>query len=363
MKRQPHDHVAVLAGGKGTRFWPVGRASRPKQVLALDGDDPRSLVRSTYDRVAPLCDRGGPWIVASRTLGPSLRRLLPAAARARTLLEPEPKNTAAAVALAAHAVASVDPDASVAVVPSDHHVAPDGAYREALRALLGRARASGRILTLGLRPTFPATGYGYLEVGEARAETTAGPVHAVARYVEKPARPAANRFVRSGRHLWNLGTFAFTPKAFLDAFATHFPEGAQAFAPVLATKRFGPRLAAAYRAVPSISVDYAVMEKCRDLEVLATSFDWDDLGSWDAVARHASADAQGNVLGAGHLAVDAVDCFVRADDGTAVALLGVSDLIVVRTKDALLVARRGRGEDVRKVYEAWKAKGREDLLR
>ena len=252
----------------------------------------------------------------------------------------------------------------MAVVPSDHHVAPDAAYREALRALLGRARASGRILTLGLRPTFPATGYGYLEVGEARAETTAGPVHAVARYVEKPARPAANRFVRSGRHLWNLGTFAFTPKAFLDAFATHFPEGAQAFAPVLATKRFGPRLAAAYRAVPSISVDYAVMEKCRDLEVLATA----STGTTSARGTRSRATRaptpQGNVLGAGHLAVDAVDCFVRADDGTAVALLGVSDLIVVRTKDALLVARRGpRARTCARSYEAWKAKGREDLLR
>ena len=115
--------------------------------------------------------------------------------------------------------------------------------------------------------------------------------------MEKPARPAANRFVQGGRHLWNLGTFAFRPQVFLDAFAKHFPEGARAFAPVLATKAYKPRLPAAYRAVPSISVDYAVMEKCGDLEVLATSFDWDDLGSWDAVARHARANAEGNVLG------------------------------------------------------------------
>lgn len=356
-------HVAILAGGKGTRFWPVGRASRPKQILALDGDDPRTLLRATYDRVAPLCGAAGPWVVASKALAPAVRRLLPAAARARLVFEPQGKNTAAAVALAAHAVASTDSDAVVAVVPSDHHVAPDGAFRAALSAMLERAASSGRIQTLGLQPTFPATGYGYLEIGAKVAQSAPGAIHAVARYVEKPARPAANRFVRGGRHLWNLGTFAFKPSVFLEAFVKSFPEGAKAFEKVLATPSFSKHLKAAYAAIPSISVDFAVMEKTPGLEVLSTQFEWDDLGSWDAVARHATPDEVGNVLSKEHVAIDATDCFVRAEDGTSVALLGVSDLIVVRTKDALLVARRGRGEDVRRVYEAWAAKGREDLLR
>lgn len=363
MASRAHRHVAILAGGKGTRFWPVGRLSRPKQVLPLDGDDPRPLLRATWDRCAPLCHRGTPWVVASRALAPTLRRILPAAARERFLLEPRPRNTTAAVAWTAHALGAADPDGVVAVVPSDHHVAPDRAWRLALASLLDRAARVDAILTLGLRPTFPATGYGYLEAGPRRARTAAGGVHPVRRYVEKPARPAANRFVKSGRFLWNLGTFAFRPRVLLDAMAEHFPDGARAFAP-LAAGALGPRaVAAAYRAVPSISIDYAVMEKCRRLEVVAAAFEWDDLGSWDAVARHAAPDASGNLLHARHLAVDAEDCFVRAEDGTTVALLGVSDLVVVRTKDALLVARRGRGEDVRRVYEALEARGREDLLR
>jgi mannose-1-phosphate guanylyltransferase len=356
-------HVAILAGGKGTRFWPVGRSSRPKQALALDGDDPRPLLAATWERAAPASEGGVPWVVASRTLAPLLRRLLPASARPRFLLEPEPRNTAAAVALAAVTVADEDPAAVLAVVPSDHHVAPDRAWRRAIRALHDRAGAADRILTLGLRPSFPATGYGYLEIGARRARTAAGPVHAVRRYVEKPARAAAVRYVRSGRFLWNLGTFAFRPRVFLDAMGRHFAPGARAFARVVAGARGARALAAAYRACPSLSVDYAVMEKCADLEVVAAEFAWDDLGSWDAVARHAAPDASGNRMDGRHLAVDASGCFVRADDGTTVALLGVSDLIVVRTKDALLVARRGRGEDVRRVHHLLARAGREDLLR
>ena len=354
--------VAILAGGSGTRFWPVGRRSRPKQMLALDGDDPRPLLRATYERVAPLCDRKGPFVVASKALAKELRRLLPEMPADRLLLEPVPRNTAAAVALAAHAIACEGGDAPFAVVPSDHHVAPDETYRAVLAAMIDRAGASHRLQTLGLRPAFPATGYGYLEVGPRRAKTPSGPIHAVRRYVEKPALAVAKRYVKGGRHLWNLGTFAFRPSVFLDAFRRHMPEAAAALAPVLATKAFRPRLAKAFAACPSVSVDYGVMEKAADIEVLAADFEWDDLGSWDAVARQASADAHGNAIGPTDVAVDAENCLVRCVDGTSIALVGVSDLLVVRTKDALLVARKGRGEDVRRVYEALKTAGREDLL-
>jgi mannose-1-phosphate guanylyltransferase len=150
---------------------------------------------------------------------------------------------------------------------------------------------------------------------------------------------------------------------FLEAMRRHFAPGARAFEKVLAGAKGARALAAAYRDVPSLSVDYAVMEKCADLEVVAAAFEWDDLGSWDAVARHATPDAAGNLMDPRHLALESEDCFVRAEDGTTVALLGVSDLLVVRTKDALLVARRGRGEDVRRIYDALKGSGRGDLLR
>jgi mannose-1-phosphate guanylyltransferase len=327
-------------------------------MLALDGDDPRPLVRSAYDRAAPLCDRAGPWVVASKALAPALRRVLPAAARARLLLEPEAKNTAAAVALAAVVIGRRHPGSPLAIVPADHHVEPESRWRAALLAMTRRAATARTILTLGLRPAFPATGYGYLEIGARRARGVAR----VVRFVEKPDLVRARRFVRSGRHLWNLGTFAFLPDVFLDAFDRSFPAGAKAFAPLRTGRASSRAVAAAYRGTPSLSVDYAVMEKQRDLEAVVADFAWDDLGSWDAVARHAEPDGHGNAMPAGSVAEDASGCFVRADDGTTVALLGVSDLVVVRTRDATLVARRGRGEDVKRVYEALARRGREDLL-
>ena len=354
--------VAILAGGSGTRFWPVGRMSRPKQMLALDGDDPRPLLRATYERVKPLCDRKGPFVVAAKRLGAEIRRLLPEMPADRLLLEPVPRNTGPAVALAAHAVACEGGDAPFAVVPSDHHAAPDTTYRDVLAAMIDRAGETHRLQTLGLKPAFPATGYGYLEVGERRAKTSSGPIHAVRRYVEKPSLAVAKRYVKGRKHLWNLGTFAFRPSVFLAAFRRHMPDAAAALGPVLATTEFRVKLARAFAACPSQSVDYGVMEKAEDIEVLAADFEWDDLGSWDAVARHASTDASGNAIAATDIALDTTNCLVRSDDGTAVALIGVSDLLVIRTKDALLIARKGRGEDVRKVYDEWKAAGREDLL-
>ena len=353
MPRSPH--VVILAGGSGTRFWPVGRASKPKQFLALDGSDPRPLLVATYERVEPLCDPKGPWVVASKALGPAIRRLLPRLARARLILEPVPRNTAAAVGLAAHVIGRAAPDATLVVVPADAHVAPDAKYRAALAAMLDRAAASGRIVTLGLRPAFPATGYGYVERGPRLAVSHGRPVHAVRRFVEKPSLVVAKRYLRGGRHLWNLGTFAFLPAVYLRAMARHFPSGARALEGALART---------YPTIPPISVDYAVMERVapHELEIALGDFDWDDLGSWDAVARHADADPAGNSLPKGSLAVDSKRSHVRVDDGTMVALLGVDDLVVVRTKDALLVAKRGRGEDVRDVVARLKIAKRGDLL-
>ncbi len=362
MPKSPPRHVVILAGGSGTRFWPVGRTSRPKQMLALDGDDPRPLLRATYERVKPLCDRKGPFVVAAKRLGAEIRKLIPEMPADRLLLEPVPRNTGPAVALAAHAVACLGGDAPLAVVPSDHHASPDATYRDVLAAMIDRAGESHRLQTLGLVPTFPATGYGYLELGARRAKSPSGAIHAVRRYVEKPALAVAKRYVKGRRHLWNLGTFAFRPSVFLDAFRRHMPEAASALAPLFATKAFRAKLGPAFDACPSQSVDYGVMEKARDIEVLVADFDWDDLGSWDAVARHARSDPRGNSLRGTDVALDATNCLVRTDDGTAVALIGVDDLLVVRTKDALLIARKGRGEDVRRIYDALKLAGRLDLL-
>jgi mannose-1-phosphate guanylyltransferase len=268
------------------------------------------------------------------------------------------------VALAACAARARDPDAPLLVVPADLHVAPVGRYRAALRSMAARAARFDGLVTLGLRPTRPATGYGYLRHGRATRRIAAGSFHPVERYVEKPPPAVARRLARDGRHAWSGGTFAFRPQVFLDALATHLPAVADPLARAFPPGRRKPSAAAlarAYDAMPSISVDYGVMEKAAPQEVFVATIEWDDLGSWDAVGRQRRPDADGNRLRGEVTAVDSSDCVVDADGGH-VALLGVKDLIVVRTADAVLVARRGRGEDVRQVVDRLRARGRGDLV-
>ncbi|MHC5009644.1 MAG: mannose-1-phosphate guanylyltransferase, partial [Planctomycetota bacterium] len=326
----PALQIAVLAGGSGTRFWPVGRTTRPKQFLALDGRDPRALLDLTLTRVEPLARRPA-WIIAPAGLSRGIRRLLPAVTRDALLLEPRPRNTAAALCLAALRARHEIPGGVLLIVPADHHVAPVGRYRTALRAMARQAGTSGSILTLGLRPRSPATGYGYLRLGKATGRSGAGRIHRVERYIEKPSLSRARRLVADGRHLWNGGTFAFRPDVFLEEAERVLPDVAKPLGDAFeywGTRRFAPALRRAYAAVPSISVDYGVMEKARRVEALAADFAWDDLGSWDAVARHRPADRAGNRVRGEVTLLDAKDCVVEAADGH-VALLGVEDLIVV----------------------------------
>ncbi|MDJ0521363.1 MAG: sugar phosphate nucleotidyltransferase [Planctomycetota bacterium] len=356
--------IAILAGGSGTRFWPAGTATKPKQLLALDGDDERPLLRATVDRLKPL-SKLPPYIVAPKALKRELTKLLPELPAEAFLWEPIPRNTCAAVALAAHAAQASSGDGPLVVIPADQHVSPLKDYRATLRAMAERARRFEGIVCLGLKPTHAATGYGYLELGKRTAKTAAGPVHHVRRYVEKPSRPRAGRMVKAGNFKWNGGTFAFRPSVFLHALDQHQSDVAWPLARAcsrIGTKGFAASLSRAYKSVPSISVDYAVMEKARAVEALAAGIQWDDLGSWDAVARHRAADDDGNRLRGDVTVVDAKDCLVDSEDGH-VALLGVKDLVVVRRGRNVLVAKRGRGESVRDVVARLEEEGRKDLLR
>ena len=356
--------IAILAGGSGTRFWPAGRVSRPKQVLPLDGNDPRPLLQATLDRVKPLSKKAA-LIVAPISLRPLLHKLLKSHPKDGFLWEPMPRNTAAAVALTARYAEEVAPKAPVLLVPADHHVSPLTSYRAALRAMISRARRGRSIVTLGLKPDRPSTGYGYLKLGPEVDRRAAGPIHRVEAYVEKPSAARARAMVKGRKHLWNGGTFAFRPDVFLDETAAHLPNVAAPLESAFAQfgrRTFAASLKKAYAAMPSISVDFGVMERAAEVEVVAANFAWDDLGSWDAVARHRKPDDRGNLVRGDVTAVDSSDCVVDVEHGH-VALLGVKDLIVVRTKDTVLVAKRGKGESVRDVVERLKAAGRDDLVR
>jgi mannose-1-phosphate guanylyltransferase len=366
----PLYHV-ILAGGSGTRFWPESRRDRPKQFLALAGPEP--MIAATYAR----CAASGPEdrIHVSGGLDQRDRVLaaLPRLSPPRFIGEPVARNTAPAIGLSAMVLFLADPDAVAVFCPSDHVVADAAAFREAI-ARAAAAAASGDVLvTLGIAPSRPETGYGYIEAGE---ESGIPGVRRAARFTEKPDPETAATFAASGRHYWNSGIFIWKAASILAAIGRHHPGLARGLARIRDAARAAagsgriaepfalPGVAEAVAEVfagqPSISIDYAVMEKAPNVLVVPCDPGWSDVGSWDAAAEMAAADAAGNTLAGDVVGVDARGCFVRAG-GRPVALVGVEDLIVVDAGDAILVCRKGRSQKVREVVAELARRGRGDL--
>lgn len=335
--------VALLAGGSGTRFWPASTRDVPKQLLPLAGGKP--LLRETYDRVAPLAPPERFVVVTSARFVDAVRALLPEIPAANVLGEPVGRNTAAACAVAAEWARARAADAVLLTLPTDHAVSPADELRAKLSAAAARAASAGSLVTLGLHPTRAATGYGWIRLGE-RVDASAGhAVHRVASFVEKPDRARAELYFADGGYLWNLGMFAWRADAFLAEAARLLPDVAARAALVRES------IERAYDGMPSISVDHGVMERAAAVECLPCAFEWDDLGSFDAMRRHLAKDAAGNCAVGPLVALDAKGCVAWAQDGNVTALLGVEDLIVVHANGATLVAHRSRSEDVKKIVE------------
>jgi len=356
-------YVAILAGGSGTRFWPASTREVPKQMLPLTGERP--LLRETVDRLAGFVPPERILVVTGARHTESVRRLLPELPPDAVLSEPRARNTSAACALAAHRALRDDADATVVTLAADHVISPASKFRDALAAAAARADAAGTLLTLGLTPTFPATGLGWIEKGPATAEVREHAVHEVAAFVEKPDRARAEVYLAQGRHLWNLGMFAWRADVFLAELIAHVPGVAGPLANIaaaLGTAGDGAALAAAYDACESISVDYGVLEKSDRVECIPCSFSWDDLGSFEAISRHVAAQDDGHHAVGDIVSIDAENCVTWCEDGRLVALLGVRDLIVVHANGVTLVAPRGRSEDVKRIVARLEEKGRETFL-
>lgn len=351
------DHVVIMAGGSGTRFWPASRRARPKQFLNIGGD--RSLLRQTAERVAPLVGWQNIVVVTGAVHADHARQDLPELPRDHVLVEPTGRNTAPCIGWATRSIRARDEDACLAVLPADHYIADGDAFRRHLQAALRSARQSGRITLLGLVPTRPETGYGYIERGALAAEVDGLPVHEVARFVEKPDRDTALGYLSAGTYLWNSGMFVFLARAMEQAIQTHLPELA---AGLDRLDRDPGALAAVYPTLPAISIDYGVMEKASGVRVLPASFPWSDVGSWDAAYEVHAKDAQANVLLGDTIAIDAKRSYVDARAGRTVAVIGVEDLCVVDTGDAVLVTRAGRSQDVKHVVDQLTAQGKKELL-
>lgn len=354
--------AVIMAGGSGTRFWPASRARRPKQLLPLLGTE-QTMLAATVERLSPLIEPTSVYVVTGAPLAAATREALPRVPAAQILSEPAARNTAPCIAWASATVARTDPDAVLAVLPADHHIGDEPAFRAVLAQAIDVAR-SGRVATVGVVPTRPETGYGYIELGDPIG---AGDARAVARFVEKPDRARAEAYVAGGRHLWNAGMFFFRAKDMLSLVREHLPELADGVARIDAAAARGDEAAALaeiFPSLPKVSIDHGVMEKAKGLAVVPGSFGWNDVGSWQSAWELASKDADGNALPEGAVAIEARDNIVKLLDNPkkAVALLGVSDLIVVDTGDALLVMPRERAQDVRDVVDALGKANRADVL-
>ncbi|MCB9545713.1 MAG: mannose-1-phosphate guanylyltransferase [Myxococcales bacterium] len=355
--------AVIMAGGAGTRFWPLSRRLRPKQLLAIGTEAP--LLVETVARLAPLIPAERVRVVAGPHLVAGIQAVLPDLGPAGLIVEPCARNTAPCVGLAAVHIAREDPDAVMAVLPADHHIADGPAFRRALAAAAERARA-GEIVTLGLRPTRPETGYGYIHADHDDTALTSNgtEVCRVRRFVEKPPRAVAERYLADGGYLWNSGMFFFTAARILSDIKRFLPGLHAALLRIQAaidTPAYPEVLAEQFASVRSVSLDYGVMEHASDVRVIPADIGWNDVGHWAALADFAEADDHGNVVHGPTVVLDSQDTIVQAE-GRMTTVVGVTGLVVVSTPDAVLVCPRDRAQDVRKVVAVLEERGEEELL-
>jgi mannose-1-phosphate guanylyltransferase len=348
------NHAVVLAGGRGERFWPLSRAGRPKQLLALLGD--RTMLDATLSRLAPLVPPARTFIVTHKRLAGEVRGAVPGIPADQILAEEEGRNTAPAIALSCLWIARRDPDAVVLVTPSDHHIENAQSFADVVRLAFETASRGDLLLTFAVKPTRPETGYGYIEIGP-RLPAAAG-VFAVASFQEKPPLKTARRFLREGRYFWNSGMFVFRARVLLQAVSEHLPGLSSALdrlGPHLGTPREADAMKAFYGEAEPISIDYGVFEKAKNVAAIKADLGWDDLGTLASLERVFPPDADGNTSRGRTLSLETKDAILIAEGGL-VAAFGVRDLIVVHTPDVTLVLPRERASELKRLVETLSAR-------
>ena len=355
-------HAIIPAGGSGTRLWPLSRARRPKFLLPLPG--PRTMIQETVDRLLPLCDASNVLIMTGSAHVDEVRRQLPRLAADQVIAEPMPRGSGPAIGLGVAIAARRDPDAIVGSFAADHIVTQPERFEAAVRAAIETAR-DGYLVTIGIQPSYPETGYGYICSGDAIGKHGDLVVSQVKEFKEKPDVVTATRYVESGDYLWNASMFVWQARTLMEEVQRHLPDLAGALETIAAawdTPQRDRVMAEIWPEIQDVTIDHGILEKSDRVAVVPGDFGWTDLGDWHGFGSVACDDPLANTVVNAELLASDVQGAVVMGNGRLVALLGVSDIVVVDTNDALLVCDRSRAQDVRDLVEALKRQGSTDLI-
>ncbi|MGH9338244.1 MAG: mannose-1-phosphate guanylyltransferase [Acidobacteriota bacterium] len=351
--------AVIMAGGHGTRFWPVSRKNLPKQFLSITG--PRSMLQETVSRLHPTLKPADIHIVCAPEFAAQARSQAPELAARQVIVEPAPRNTAACIGLSALHLRRQFPDEVMVALPADHVIQKTEEFRAALESAQHLAR-EGWLVTFGIEPAYPATGYGYVERGTEIRHFNNKSAYRVTRFTEKPDLETATEFLRNNRHYWNSGIFVWSLQRILDEIQKHMPALHQILLEIHENPDDQERALGLFSRLEKVSIDHGVMEKAEKVAVLPCDLGWSDVGGWSALADVCSGDEDNIISNALHIGLDSRDCIVHASTEKMIALIGVEDLVIVDTPDALLICRRGRTEEVKRAVEELKKRGLEEHL-
>jgi mannose-1-phosphate guanylyltransferase len=358
-------YAVIMAGGSGTRFWPKSRRNRPKQLLRLYGD--ATMIQQTVARIEPLVPPERTLIVTGADQAAATRSQLPRLPAQNIIAEPAPRDTAPCVALAAGIIRSKDPQATMIVMPADHVIEPPESFRATVEAAVALVDQDPlALVTFGVKPTHPETGYGYIERGPLLEKTRGGiPLYEVVQFREKPDRATAEAFLAAGTFFWNAGIFVWRAQTILDELKAHRPDLALALEPIfqaLGTSEEAETLTRHFPSLERVPIDKAVMEHSRRVRVLEVPYRWNDVGDWRAVAALHEPDSSGNATQGSVVTRETKDCIIISDDGGLVATLGIDNLVVVHSGKATLVARKDQLDKLKSLVERLKDSGYGDFL-
>ncbi len=355
-------HTVIMAGGSGVRFWPQSRRHRPKQLLNIVGE--KTMIRATVDRVIPLTPIDKIMIVTGVHHSEKIHKQIPEMPENSIVAEPVGRNTAPCVALAAYKLAKRDPEAVMVVLPADHLITKEEEFRSVLRDAAKLAADTGDLITFGIIPDRPETGYGYIQLGPMIAEFGGLKAHRVERFVEKPDLITAQSYLQHGDYLWNSGMFIWKVSSIVNALQRYLPvvsKAMESLTPFLDTPDEPKAIAEVYESLPDISIDYGVMERADNVLVVPVDVGWNDVGSWTSLQDVWNTDEEGNAIKGKFLSLNAKGCVVSSPQKLT-ALVGVEDLIVVDTPDAILVCRKDKAQDIKQLQQLLVKHGYQGLL-